>query len=69
MNFKFICPYCKFVNLVDITLTPYTSREIVTCEMDGAGCDKPFVIEYHVNVVRTSLKIEGFEPFQGVDGK
>jgi hypothetical protein len=41
---KAICPYCGYVNKVGYSPKNFLSREIIYCDSEEGGCDKPFAV-------------------------
>ncbi len=59
------CPHCGHLNTVQIKAewSGVRTRKVVACDLDGGGCDKPFVVngDFRPTFVCTTHKIEGLE--------
>lgn len=63
------CPYCGHGNVISAS-NEYREKQVVTCDLDGGGCDRDFVEDICVSITAKALKIEGQEPAQaGEDGQ
>lgn len=54
------CPYCGMRQNVLIELQPCPPMRIVNCDVEGGGCDQPFVVQATVQVQVQARAIEGF---------
>lgn len=63
LKIKITCPVCGHDNedTVEICSSPQTIREIITCDAENGGCDKPFIysasIDVHSNIKTQEITI------------
>lgn len=61
-NVEIKCPYCGFVNKVNLEYEDqYPSPGIIICDSEEGGCDRYFVIKPRINLEARTFKIEGVE--------
>lgn len=49
------CPYCDWQMKLFRPLSPTTAQEVVYCDSEEGGCDRPFVVFYHADIVASRV--------------
>jgi hypothetical protein len=61
MTLAATCPYCSKHTSGTVKVSLSRNRHIYLCDPDSGGCDKLFVVFWHIQVRTEAKKIDGQE--------